>query len=679
MPLNRMSQRLGGCVAITSLILGSVGIATAFVSLDATASAAAPASPTIYIANSGSSTVTAYPLPSTGGVAPTSTLSASALSGPFGEVFDASGNLWVTNSDTIVEFTPSQLAAGGSSPVAVTISSSALADSNGMAFDRAGDLWVSNSGNNTLVMFTPTQLAASGAPVPAVTISATGGSLDIPEQIAFDGSGDLWVTSWDNSEIQEYTPSQLASGGALTPAVTISSAGLSGPQGIAFDAAGDAWVGNWDSPTVVEFTPSDLAVSGAPPPAVTIHDDGSNSSIDQVNQMQFDSTGDLWFANFGSSSVSGFSPSQLASSGSPSPTYKLLGGSSDLNGPGGLALATPPEAPTGVTASLSGTNATVTWNALSGPVWATDYQVTPIVNGVAQPTIDTGSSATTFSYGLHGVGSLSFSVTASNVFGTGPASAASNALNMAPGYWLVASDGGIFALGSSGFHGSLGSIVLNKPIVGMAATPTGQGYWLVASDGGVFAEGDAQFYGSMGGKPLNKPIVGVASTPDGKGYWLVASDGGIFNFGDAGFYGSLGSLVLNKPIVGMASTPDGGGYWLVASDGGVFTKGDAQFYGSLGSLVLNKPIVGMAPTPDGAGYWLVASDGGVFTKGDAQFYGSLGSIVLNEPIVGIAATPDGRGYWLVASDGGVFSKGDAVFGGSEGGTVLNKPIVGMAG
>ena len=41
------------------------------------------------------------------------------------------------------------------------------------------------------------------------------------------------------------------------------------------------------------------------------------------------------------------------------------------------------------------------------------------------------------------------------------------------------------------FHGSTGSLTLNKPIVGMAATPDGQGYWLVASDGGVFAFGDA--------------------------------------------------------------------------------------------------------------------------------------------------------------------------------------------
>jgi len=81
--------------------------------------------------------------------------------------------------------------------------------------------------------------------------------------------------------------------------------------------------------------------------------------------------------------------------------------------------------------------------------------------------------------------------------------------------------------------------------------------------------------------PLNRPVVGMAATPDGKGYWLVASDGGIFAFGDAAFYGSTGSLTLNRPVVGMAATPDGKGYWLVASDGGIFAFGDATFSGSI--------------------------------------------------------------------------------------------------
>jgi hypothetical protein len=44
----------------------------------------------------------------------------------------------------------------------------------------------------------------------------------------------------------------------------------------------------------------------------------------------------------------------------------------------------------------------------------------------------------------------------------------------------------------------------------MAATPDDAGYWLVASDGGVFAYGDAQYYGSAVNLHLNKPVVGMA-------------------------------------------------------------------------------------------------------------------------------------------------------------------------
>ena len=232
--------------------------------------------------------------------------------------------------------------------------------------------------------------------------------------------------------------------------------------------------------------------------------------------------------------------------------------------------------------------------------------------------------------------------------------------------------------GDAGFFGSMAGVQLNAPVVGMAPTPDAKGYWLVASDGGVFSFGDAGSFGSMGATKLTEPVVGMASTPDGKGYWLVASDGGVFSFGDAQFFGSTGAMRLNAPIVALAATPDGHGYWLVASDGGVFSYGDGRFFGSMGGTKLNQPVVSMAASPDGGGYWLVASDGGVFSFGDAGYVGSTGAIRLSAPVVGMAATPTGHGYWLSAADGGVFSFGDAGFFGSMGGQSLQNPITAMA-
>ncbi len=203
----------------------------------------------------------------------------------------------------------------------------------------------------------------------------------------------------------------------------------------------------------------------------------------------------------------------------------------------------------------------------------------------------------------------------------------------------------------------------------MAATPDGHGYWLVASDGGIFAFGDAGFYGSMGGTPLNRPVVGMAATPDGRGYWLVASDGGIFAFGDAGFYGSMGGTPLNRPVVGHGRRPRRSaaiGRWppTAASSPSVMPR----FQGSTGALTLDSPMVGMSVDAVTGGYRLVAADGGVFCF-DAPFAGSAVGLV-GRAVVSLDSA--GGGYRVVSSDGGVYAFGAAPFLGS----VSVPPLVG---
>ncbi len=187
------------------------------------------------------------------------------------------------------------------------------------------------------------------------------------------------------------------------------------------------------------------------------------------------------------------------------------------------------------------------------------------------------------------------------------------------GYWIVDSAGDVVAEGDARCYGALSGVTLNRPVVGITADLATGGYWLVASDGGIFGF-NAPFMGSTGGLALNKPIVGIAVTSDGGGYWLAASDGGVFTFGDARFYGSTGSIVLNKPVVGIIADNTTGGYWEIATDGGVFSF-NAPFLGSTGAITLNRPIDGGSAMPNGDGYRFVASDGGIFDFG-APFEGS---------------------------------------------------------
>ncbi len=139
----------------------------------------------------------------------------------------------------------------------------------------------------------------------------------------------------------------------------------------------------------------------------------------------------------------------------------------------------------------------------------------------------------------------------------------------------------------------------------MARTPDDHGYWLAATDGGVFAFGDAGYYGSATGLHLTAPVVAIERTDAGHGYWLVTTDGGVFAFGDASFHGSAAVLHLAAPVVGMARTPDDRGYWLVAADGGVFSFGDAAYYGSAGGDPLNARWSASRgpPTATVIGWW----------------------------------------------------------------------------
>jgi hypothetical protein len=83
-------------------------------------------------------------------------------------------------------------------------------------------------------------------------------------------------------------------------------------------------------------------------------------------------------------------------------------------------------------------------------------------------------------------------------------------------------------------------MTLNKPIAGMAATPAGKGYWLVASDGGIFAFGDARFYGSS---PSLGNVCSIARTRTGRGYWIADRSGAVVPFGDAPALGRVSELV----------------------------------------------------------------------------------------------------------------------------------------
>ncbi len=253
------------------------------------------------------------------------------------------------------------------------------------------------------------------------------------------------------------------------------------------------------------------------------------------------------------------------------------------------------------------------------------------------------------------------------------------------GYWMAASDGGVFTQGNTSFLGSMGGQSLAAPVDGIVSEPAGSGYWLVSEDGGVFAFGSAKYYGGTPAlangnfNPALKGtvfddgeiIVALIPTRDGGGYYLVSNYGRVWAYGDAANSG-CGGLVIpgcdgsqptwngsDEPyIISATYDPSNNGFWLVSMFGNIYAYQGAPYEGGSPNVA---NIVGMASSSTGNGYWLVGSDGGVYAYGDANFYGSMGGQTLNAKVVGMAATSNGQGYWLAAADGGVFAFGNAQF------------------
>jgi sugar lactone lactonase YvrE len=275
-------------------------------------------------------------------------------SGPSGLTFDASGNLWVSGLG-VFEYTTSQLSAGRNPTPQVSLSALVLGsdiDPGALAFDASGNLWVATNDGifDGVVEFTASQIAAGGSPVPPVTLAVDGSSSPAqPCGLAFDHSGNLWVSNYSTqpssqpSTVVEFTTSQLAAGGnpIPVPAVTLSDDGsgsLTQPCGLAFDSSGNLWVANAANiGAVVEFASSQLRSTGSPTPAVKLTNGGVLAS---PAELAFDGHGNLWVSYLGAGLSTGavfeFAPSQLMASGTPTPTVTISGPS--ITGSLGLAF-----------------------------------------------------------------------------------------------------------------------------------------------------------------------------------------------------------------------------------------------------------------------------------------------------------------------------------------------------
>lgn len=302
--------------------------------------------------------------------------SSACLFRPAGVVFDSSGNLWVADSghSRVLEFIPplytsmnASLVLGqdnftGGFSVSGTVchpSQSNLCKPGALALDSSGDLWVADT--HGILEFKPPFSNGMEASIdigaPSFT-SATGcfsavsqDNICTPNGIAFDGSGNLWVSDSAFNRVLEFKPpfsSGMAaslvigqsnftssagclqysgSSTSLTVTGAVTASCLEAPGALAFDQSGNLWLSDIGDNRVLEFKapfsngmdaslvigqPNFSSYAGSSYAQV-----GSTGIVCAPSQTQlclgnsgivFDSSGNMWVVDSNALRVLGYAP-----------------------------------------------------------------------------------------------------------------------------------------------------------------------------------------------------------------------------------------------------------------------------------------------------------------------------------------------------------------------------------
>jgi sugar lactone lactonase YvrE len=216
-----------------------------------------------------------------------------------------SGKLWVgigngPGEASMLGFAPASVASTRTSAADVVANTGG---SDGFTFDRDGNMWVlgGTTADPPLARYPAAAFASDGVKIPDVTIDSPsfGSATPGPKVVAFDPSGNLWVSVVAENKVVMFTAAQLAAGGS--PTATVERMELPAPQGLAFDSLGNLWVAAYDADAVIRIDAADLTTSGpggdltitaqTPPP--------NREPLTTPISLAFDALGDLWVNYFG--------------------------------------------------------------------------------------------------------------------------------------------------------------------------------------------------------------------------------------------------------------------------------------------------------------------------------------------------------------------------------------------
>jgi sugar lactone lactonase YvrE len=243
---------------------------------------------------------------------------------PTGIAVDSAGNLFIVDNGRIRKVTAagiiSTVAGGGTGKFSDggPATAAPLFNPNGVAVDSAGNLYIAESGDRFIKdgmrirKVTPAGIISTIAGNGSLGYSGDGGpataaQLNVPNGVAVDSAGNLYITDSENARIRKVTPEGIIStiagngtkgfsgdGGPATEAQ------LKGPGKVAIDSAGNIYIADLQNQRIRKVTPEGIISTVAGNGTIGCSGDGGPGTAAQLNRptgVAVDSAGNLYIAD----------------------------------------------------------------------------------------------------------------------------------------------------------------------------------------------------------------------------------------------------------------------------------------------------------------------------------------------------------------------------------------------